>query len=194
MTFEKVSIHEKDMKYLILCFVALAFVACSEEDSHNNNKNSEYSDVLPRLDAILEKIESIRDDIKGSLSSLERIEIHLDSARSQVRQKWSKMHAYVKNGEIVRIKMYPHESISLRTEEFYYENEKIRFVFIEDKGMKHKSSDAEKFGRSFWFEKDRLVKADDHSKDGRELRKVSYEERLLDEAYEYLDIAKSNTQ
>lgn len=77
-------------------------------------------------------IDTLRAEIEAL--DLTALELSTDGMRAKIRQKWSKLHYYVHEGVVVRIKTYPHPGISKRTEEFYADTEGLILAVIEDDG------------------------------------------------------------
>lgn len=182
----------KNSLFVFALFIGLIF-SCAEPESENTveqqSQKPEVSEVLPNLDSIVEEIESFRNNIEDNLEELDRHEISLGEARSQIKQKWSKMHAYTQGDQLVRVKLYPHEGISTRTEEFYFSNEELQIVFIEDYGKSEGEDNMETpEGKTFWFKDGKLIKSKNKSDDAKVLDEKYYEAVLLNEAEEYKEI------
>jgi hypothetical protein len=91
--------------------------AAAEENTADTASTEMVQEETPAVDvdAVVLEIEALREKVEANLDSLERKELSLENARAQIKQKWAKMDAYLMDGEVVRIKMYPHEGVSERT-------------------------------------------------------------------------------
>lgn len=109
----------------------------------SNNKKSE--DRVRKIDAHVVKVEE-------SLSKLTRKETMLkpDSLAKVTDEKWSKMHTYSDGSSLERLKVYP-TSGSQKTEEFYYDNGNLVFVFVEAEGADKEGHDANAKGTKYYF-------------------------------------------
>jgi hypothetical protein len=113
--------------------------------------------------------------------------------KESIKQKWEKMDAYYEGTKLVRIQLYPHKSISGRTEEFYVMDDKLVFAFIQDTGPKREGKDAGEPGKEFYFQNDKLIKFEDRT--GRHAANVDqeikmYETRLPYELAQFVEILK----
>jgi hypothetical protein len=118
-----------------------------------------------------------------------------DSIKETIKQKWEKMAAYYEGSKLVRIQLYPHLGVSGRSEEFYLMDNKLVFVFIQDKGLKQEGQDMGQPGKEFYFHNDKLIKFEDRSGEEAahaEQERKMYESRLPYEVLELLDILKKN--
>jgi len=121
------------------------------------------------------------------------IDLGKSAANASVKQKWSKMDVYSDSSGIRKIKLYPHPGISERSEEFYYDNGRMFFIFIADSGLHNENDDEGTAGKEFHFINDKLIRYDDKSGDkeetNREAKKRMYELKLPMEAKELYILA-----
>ena len=97
-----------------------------------NKDSEEEEEPIVNLDSLVTSIDNYRKMVEEK--TLEGEEISTENMRAKVRQKWSEMDFYTMDGIVVRIKTYPHENISKRTEEFYLMNGNLVLSVIEDNG------------------------------------------------------------
>ena len=107
-----------------------------------------------------ERVAKIDDYVRGveaKRSSLTRKEAMLDpqSLANATDEKWSKVHVYSDGDKLARVKVYPTEG-SRKTEEFYYDNDKLAFVFIEPDGVGKENHDADAKGTKYYFASGRI--------------------------------------
>ncbi|MEO6611717.1 MAG: hypothetical protein ABIT05_02250 [Chitinophagaceae bacterium] len=148
--------------------------------------------------ALVENSEKMKASVEAMAPSLIKQELLLKDAKASesVKQEWMKMDIYKDgSGAIRRIKLYPHQGVSERSEEYYFNNEKLFFVYISDHGVATEDRDEGKPGKEFHFQDNRLIKYDDQSGDKEldvEQERKMYETSLQVKANEYLEIARSH--
>ena len=104
----------------------------NESKEVKNDTQKEVS-ANPTDNAIsTEDIDKTRSEIESL--QIAPVELSTESLREKIKQKWSKIHVYVQNGNVVKIKTYPYAGISKRTEEFYANKDGLLLVVIEDNG------------------------------------------------------------
>ena len=179
---------------LLGVFVAAQSFASAQEKTEKAGKGLGKSDA----GAAVAKIKAFREGMEKKLvdNKLARKVVPFDGAKIKetIKQKWEKMDAYYDGDKLVRIQLYPHKGISERTEEFYLMDNKLVFVFIQDKGPKHEGKDAGEPGKEFYFQGDKLIQFDDKSGEKEkfaEQEKKMYETRLPYEIDELLEILNS---
>ncbi len=179
----------------LLLLVGIACTNSTPKDSQAeekgtilNEEKQEETSEKPR--ASPSSIDEKRTSIENALSEMSPVELDTEGLRAQISQKWSKIHYYKKDGKIVRIKTYPHPGISKRTEEFYFENEALISVVIEDNGLDEKGKTESPKDRVYYFEDGVFIQEVNHSKEKEYSIKESDAERLLQEAGEYLDVLR----
>ena len=180
--------------------MALALCSCG---TGNKNAGKEQKDttgagiaqgeeakVKPKVnvDSMATVIDAERNRIETALKSLQRTTIPTMNLREQIKQKWSKLDFYTDKGQVIRIKSYPHEKISQRTEEFYFKNGKLILAFIEDNGLKNTGKATDRFGKTYYYFNDESFKEINQTNEKETGIRASDSERLLEEANEYLEI------
>lgn len=200
----------KHVHLFVLSLCLLAYTACTTsgttesntepaEEDNSTAVESAPADDPPALDvpAIVATIDSQRAHIEAVVSKgIEPITITTDELREKISQKWSKLHVYVKDGAVIRIKSYPHESISQRTEEFYYEDEQLILAVVEDKGMASDERGREKgqIDKLFYYMGGDHIYTVFQNEEKEETSNPSEKLELQDEAKEYLEIYKKYQQ
>lgn len=150
--------------------------------------NTEQTAVVVNTDSLVKVINSQRAKIEATIEKVKPIEIATNDLRAKVRQKWSNIHFYTNNGEVVRIKTYPHSQISTRTEEFYLNDGALMLAVIEDNGEGKRGKSSESIDKMYYFNDGELIKEMHESKESEYSIKYSDAEELLVEVAEYLDI------
>lgn len=128
-----------------------------------------------------------RADVEGRLDALHRVEVATDGLRPQVRQKWATLHYYFDGEDLLRVKSYPHEGVSARTEEFYFRDGNLVLAVIEDDGSA--AVDAEAEDKRYYFLDGAVIQEFAASGETEYAIRDSDGERLLQEAAEYRDLA-----
>lgn len=116
----------------------------------------------------------------------EPVSISTENATAKIKQKWSNIHYYFLNNELVRIKTYPHEGISERTEEFYLENGQLILAVIEDEGSGERGKSEEAIDKMYYFMNGEVIKEVKNDEAEYGLRNSDGEE-LLSEMKAYVD-------
>ena len=140
------------------------------------------------VDEVIAEINSYRQGIEENKEALELKEVSTEGMREQIRQKWQTIHFYFDGEELVRVKSYPYDEISNRTEEFYFRDGKLISAHILDRGM-DESIDAYATAKSYFFYNDNLIHEENNSGEAEFSIRESDGERLLQEALEYLEIS-----
>lgn len=184
------------MKLLFLLPLALLVFACAEPKEEVPAEEPKTEDTVIKEEKTdhtqsIAKIDGYRDVIENKIEELEKKEISLENSRAQVKQKWAAMHAYMMDDNIVRIKMYPHENISKRSEEFYYMDGELVLVFIEDEGSNKKGKDDSRMGKTYWFHNGELINEENKTGEQELTTQDADSERLLQEAKEFYEIAQN---
>lgn len=143
----------------------------------------------PSLDveAYVAKVNALREGVEGRLSELALTEVSTEAMRAKVRQKWSKIHYYADASQVVRVKTYPHEAVSQRTEEFYFMDGQLVLVVIEDDGTGERGKAEADVDKMYYFADGKVVKETTKGTEKEYGIKDSDGEELLQEANEYLD-------
>jgi hypothetical protein len=190
---------------LVLFFLTGFFFlsSCNNPGSKTGETKTDSTVAISTRDttgdaALVERSEQLKASIEAMAPSLTKQELLLSGsiASESIKQDWMKMDIYKdSSGAIRRLKLYPHQGVSERSEEYYFDNEKLFFVYISDHGVTTEDRDEGKPGKEFHFSGDRLVKYDDRSGD-KELdadqERKMYEASLPVKAKEYLEIARAH--
>ena len=134
-----------------------------------------------------------RKEIEEYSKTTEAVSLETTTMREKIKQKWSKIHYYVKDGNIVRMKTYPHESISKRTEEFYFDGGNLIIAVVEDNGEKE-AGNGEGINKKYYFNNGESIGESNKSDETEYNVKDSDSEELLTEAKEYMDIYKKSIE
>jgi hypothetical protein len=187
------TVKMKNTKIFVgLLMAALGMMSCAgNEEQKSNQEVQESTEVIsenePQVDEIT--IDEI-DDIRMEVESMEisPIEVSTSKMRPKIKQKWSKIHFYVKDGIVVKIKTYPYPEISKRTEEFYANASGLALVVIEDNGEGEKGKLKSEIDKMYYFSNGELI--DELSQDEEEEYQIrdSDGEELLSEFNEYISI------
>lgn len=178
-------------------------MACAGEESTTENENSgnqetdttesviseEEVEVTINKDSVIQAANELRTNIESSLADYQQKTIQTKELREQVKQKWSKIDFYAKDGKVTRIKTYPHEGISTRTEEFYFNtNGNLVIAVIEDKGLDKKGAQEGPKDKVYYYHNDKPVAEVKETSEAEYTIKDSDGERLLQEAKEYKEL------
>jgi hypothetical protein len=98
----------------------------------------------------------------------------------------------LKDSVIVKVKTYPHPSISKRTEEFYANKDGLLMVVIEDNGSAAKNQEKDMVDKMYYFNGDSLIKETNKGTESEYNVRNSDAEELMTEFKEYLDIYKKS--
>ena len=177
------------MKNILIPILAMTFAACNSSNpkQETTTAETETQKVEINSDRLVLSIENQVEEIEAKSDRLlVKKEITTAELRPQIAQKWSKIHAYMDNGTVLRIKTYPHDAVSKRTEEFYFSNNDLMYVAIEDDG----SGKEEKVDKGYFFHNSEVIFEDNKSEESETAIRESDAERLLQEAKEYLELIK----
>lgn len=191
----------KDMKKFLLMnmLIFLGFVVgCNEQSQKQESKKVDTSSKSnlqksPAIDTagIVRSIEEKRIAAEISIKDLKPTEISTSGMREKIKQKWSKIHFYEKDGKVIRVKSYPYEKISERTEEFYFDNGALIAAVIEDKGSAPADKEYDNLDKIYYFYNNELISERNKTEEKEYSIKHSDGEELLQEAMEYLEIYKN---
>ena len=108
----------------------------------------------------VQQIDNYVREVEGKISSYTRKEEQLspEALKKVTDENWSKIHTYSDGKALKRMKLYP-ASGSQKTEEFYYQNNKPVFVFLEQNGAGKENHDASAKGDKYYFANGKLVAA-----------------------------------
>ena len=192
------------MKFLhLLAPVAAALlIACqpaAEESAPVSDPEPAEETSTLNVDSVVETIAAYREEVETAMLEDEeflRTEIPTADLRPQIAQKWSTIHVYTDEGRVVRVKTYPHEGISERTEEFYYDltTTDLRLAVIEDEGLQEDGEAEATDSKVYYFFDGELIHEVNASGEAETSIRESDGERLMQEAAEYLEIAAAATE
>jgi hypothetical protein len=177
-----------------ICFSCGSNNKGTGNDQGNNTDTTMHADnsivYTPKIntDSIVKVIDVERGKIENRLTSLQKKSLPTKDLRAQIKQKWSKLDFYSDNNQIVRIKSYPYEKISHRTEEFYFQNGKLMLAFIEDEGFPYVGKSDKRVGKTYYFFDDTFINEVNPTNEKETTIRSSDGERLLQEAKEYLEL------
>lgn len=128
---------------LVLCAALFSgtFAAFAAEQT-----DSKLQESVSKIDAHVKQVE-------GRLPQLTRKEATLnpDDLAQATDEKWNKIHTYADGKKIERLKVYPAAG-SKKTEEFYYDNDRLVLVFIEPMGAGKEGHDSKAQGTKYYFD------------------------------------------
>jgi hypothetical protein len=179
----------------VLFLSTLGLVSCNSNSEENAKDQSSEQTSENNLETSTEATTSIEeiDQLRGEIESLDIVPVELSTAelREKIKQKWSKIHFYVKDNKVVKVKTYPHSEISKRTEEFYALEEVLALVVIEDNGDGDKGKAKSELDKMYYFDNGKLLKEVSNEKETEHTIKESDAEELLSEFNEYLELYKN---
>jgi hypothetical protein len=143
-------------------------------------------DAAIDVDAEVAKIDAERTAIEAL--EISPVEVSTENLRSKIKQKWSKIHFYAVDGELVRVKTYPHAGISMRTEEFYLSNGELVLVTIEDNGEGERGKAAELIDKMYYYLNGELIREKKANEEAEYGIRNSDGEELMQELNEYKTI------
>ncbi len=105
-------------------------------------------------------IQSYVSYVEKNLPSLTRKEAMLkpESLKTVTDENWRKIHGYFDGDTLRRMKLYPNEG-SQKTEEFYFYQNQLVFVFVEEKGSNKDGHDKNAVGSKFYFSDGKFLAA-----------------------------------
>ena len=169
--------------------IALAFAVVALLPSCSNLDAGHDEVVRGDTAALVATIVSKRESIENRLDKLTRKTLSTSDLREQVKQKWSRIDFYVDNSQVVRVKTYPHAQVSKRTEEFYFDAGQLIYAYIEDRGADDKERGGPRTeGKEYFYWQGKFVTEKNHSGEPEHTIRHSDEERLEQEALEYVEI------
>ncbi len=192
----------KKVSYLV--FAALtttALFSCGESENEAVEKiekeviiekeMDDEEDLIEEIntDSIAMSIDDYRLSIEESIGA--GVEISNEGMRPKVKQKWSKIHFYTMEGNVVRIKTYPYEEVSKRTEEFYLKDGNLVLAVIEDNGEGTRGKDNESIDKMYYYANDKMIKEVNGEEKEEYAIKQSDAEELLSEVKEYMEAYSS---
>ena len=177
-------------------FVLLAMNSCNdtkkekENDQAMDNQETEMveeeMEMSVNTDSLVMDIDQKREMTEANLG--EPVEMNTANLREKIKQKWEKIHFYTKDGKVVRIKTYPYEDISKRTEEFYFDNGNLVLAVVEDDGTEETENKTD-MDKMYYFYDGEPIKEVNNAEEEKEYNlKDSDAEELQQEAKEYIDL------
>lgn len=100
--------------------------------------------------AIKGYVDAVEAEYKAKYTQKE-IALKPDALKGVSDEKWAKMHAYYDGAKLRRLKAYPVAGTA-RTEEFYFDNDKLIYVFVEPQGAGKTGSDTASAGERYYFD------------------------------------------
>lgn len=178
---------------LVVLALSTALFGCVQTATKNeqNNSQSAVEQVAGEtedkfnVDSAVTAIDNYRAEIEASLG--EPVAVETTEMRAKVRQKWQAIHYYTNDGQVVRIKTYPHDSVSFRTEEFYLMDGELLLAVIEDNGTGEKGKAKEAIDKMYYFHDGEPIRELKNAKEKEFSVRESDGEELLQEAREYLE-------
>ena len=146
----------------------------------------EVEEEVIDADSIVTAIDEARAEIEANLG--EPVAVATKELKEKIKQKWEKIHFYLMDGQVIRVKTYPYENISARTEEFYLMNGELALAVIEDNGAGERGKTAEQIDKLYYFYNGEAVKKVGAENEKEYSVKDGDAEELMAELKEYLDI------
>lgn len=147
-------------KTLILLIISSYLFGCNNEPKETPKEQSvaEVKTNSPeqglsesKKDSLTKLYDQNRLTVEGKINDITAVEITSEYFRENVRQKWKKIHVYADENAIVRIKSYPYETITDRTEEFYFHEGRLAMVVMENDGEWTQFEPKETLDKIFYF-------------------------------------------
>jgi hypothetical protein len=180
---------------LFSCGQAEEETEVSKENTDNQKTEEETKeDMEPALnvDSLTNMVDSYRNEVEENIG--EGVEISTENMRSKIQQKWSKIHFYTMEGNVVRIKTYPHENVSKRTEEFYLKEGNLVLSVIEDNGEGERGKVDEAIDKMYYYHNEEMIKEVNGEESTEYSIKQSDAEELLAEVKEYMNAYSNQTK
>lgn len=155
-----------------------------------NVQEEEMNATKPSLntDSVATSIDGYRTTVEENIG--EGVEVSTHEMREKVKQKWSKIHFYTIGGNVVRIKTYPHENVSERTEEFYLKDGDLVLAVTEDNGEGERGKENENIDKMYYYHAGEMIKEINGEEKAEYSVKQSDAEELLSEVREYMEAYK----
>ena len=187
------------MKRRLLLLGLLFFLfSCGSNNSGKEQKENAESVVkkdtlttqTPKInvDSIVKLIEAENSRIESNLKSFKKTTLKTAGLREAIKQKWSVIDYYTENSQLVKIVTLPYKQITRRTEEFTFKNGKLILAVIADNGIDEKGNIEKEINKEYYYADDKCIKEDNRSKEKETTIRDSDNERLLQEAREYIDL------
>ncbi len=181
------------MKTKNLLLIALAGFLFSCQNAPETTTEKETETIIEEEKEVIDKekliqeIDAYRREIESK--KLEAKELSTADLRSKISQKWSKIHFYMMDDQLVRVKTYPHASISERTEEFYAKDGNLVSAVIEDTGTQDSIPSEDNFNKVYYFQNGEFVTEINKTSEKEYKIKDSEAEELLQEFNEYKELS-----
>jgi uncharacterized protein YcfL len=172
-------------KHLILASMCSLIFACGTDSTPTSNLQPQ-NEVILNNDSIVESINQERKQIETNIS--EPIIIETATLREKIKQKWQKIHFYIIDNQVVRIKTYPYNQISTRTEEFYLKNNELILAIIEDDGSVERKKGEELIDKMYYYHQGEIIKESKFKDEAEYGIRNSDAEELMQEVREYIDV------
>lgn len=148
----------KKSVYTVVISLGLAIIAGAEQpkaipEAQPAKKNANSPNKIEAINAYVRGIEKKH-------SSYQRKESSGEAIKKVTSEEWKKAESYWEGTTLKRMRLYP-EGESMKTEEFYYENDKPVFIFLEENGANKENRDANAKGERFYFANGNLIAATD---------------------------------
>jgi len=181
----------KNILIYVAVVIALVYSGCTSEKGKNiGEKKSDTQKIStdkPNVNQFsVEQIDKIRQETEAL--QIKAVEVSTKDLREKIKQKWSKIHFYAQNGVLIKVKTYPHEKISKRTEEFYANKDGLVLVVIEDNGEGNKGKSKDILDKMYYFNDGKIIKEINNAKEKEYSVKEGDAEELLSEFKEYSEI------
>lgn len=149
------------------------------------------SEAAPNAMELMKEIDAYRNEVEDNLDKMKSMSADMSAMREQVKQKWSNIEFYMDGDRnLKRVKTYPHEGISKRTEEFYFKEGQLVNAVIEDDGSS-KGKEKTFMGKLYYYHDGDLIGEKNMTQESEYSIRDSDGERLLQEAREYIEIFNS---
>ena len=185
----------KTIKITLILSLIIGMIGCTQSENKTEtnsivttNMEGEISPpaTAMNIDSVVKSIDQRRkfvEENKGEPTTVSTAEL-----REKIKQKWQKIHFYIIDGKVARIKTYPYEQISQRTEEFYLDNGKLVLAVIEDDGTGESGKEDQDIDKMFYFHDNEMIKGVRKGDEKEYGEKDLDARKLMEEANEYLDI------
>lgn len=181
--------------------LAIVMIGCSSPEGNNQETapktptapvetNQEEPAPEKDVESLIKAIDEHRNLIETSIG--EPIIVNTSDLREKTKQKWEKLHFYTLEGELVRIKTYPHPATSDRTEEFYLQTGKLILAVVEDDGEGDRGKPADQIDKLYYFHEDEVIAERGAKNEPEYSVRNSDAEELLQEVNEYVDIFRKS--
>lgn len=184
----------KNTRILGLICAALSIASCTANEELKSDVKQETkqekssADSIPENALSVEKIDALRAEVEAL--NITPIEMSTENLRAKTKQKWKKLHFYAENGVVRKVKTYPHEASSKRTEEFYAFEGNLVLVVIEDNGNSPKGKPKSDIDKMYYFSQGKVIQELNKEKQSEYNIRDSDAEELISEFNEYKELYK----